>query len=814
MNRLKRSWVAKIVSGLVFCVALVAFIVSSVFECVAIGEYHGSGRYAAEQMKEDAYQNIINDKLAQVYTLFSLYLKGRTDEYEYKQIKQSLSEEESNYSFVIKTAEGSSYKMEPFSNYECTDYSYKSVHEPWEVEVANDTKTFIYNVDKLKSEDLTRSNDDYWSDYRERPNLRTEYYYDNYGKNPRDYLADYDGDEYDAEINYIEEDMLSFSADMTYDVKNDDYIAANGMHVFPSIKQKGEYTSIYSRDQLYEADDISWNYLDRSSDFCTKYNNFFKAIDEAYDNWTYNENYIPSTGNYIVTVNCSDSETFEVTSYVRSKLTAHDEFYDAPVLRYIDFLSEYAMLILIISTLLVAVSGGFLIASAGHTRDSDEITESLVDKIPFDIFLVAWLIISAGFINEMQYSNYTLSLFVLGMADLFVPITLYTLAARIKLKSLFKNTICYRLWCSIIYDKEKKGGFLYKLYSAIKSFKDEMARLLEGKISIYSKYIGTYCLLALLKMFILLMCSGGISPDVFFVLFVVLLLETIVVALLIAIICVNLNRLKKAGEEIAAGNLDYDVNTEGMFGEFKAHGEKLNNIKLGISNAVAESIKSERMKSELITNVSHDIKTPLTSIINYVDLLKKEEIDNETANGYIEVLDRQSARLKKLIQDLIDASKASTGNMDVNLEKTDINVMINQVLGEFEEKLSGVDIKAIVKSEAEVYALADGRLLWRVFENLITNIIKYGQPHSRAYIDVATGDTYVSITVKNISKDELNISGEELMERFVRGDSSRNTDGSGLGLSIAKSLMELQNGKMEIIVDGDLFKGVLLLVMG
>ena len=212
-------------------------------------------------------------------------------------------------------------------------------------------------------------------------------------------------------------------------------------------------------------------------------------------------------------------------------------------------------------------------------------------------------------------------------------------------------------------------------------------------------------------------------------------------------------------------------------------------------------------KTELITNVSHDIKTPLTSIINYVDLLKKEEIENDTAQEYILTLERQSNRLKKLIEDLVEASKAATGNLAVNLAPCDIGVLLSQSIGEFDERFNNANVTPLLKKpEESVIIKADARHLWRVIDNLLNNICKYSQPETRAYIDVKAVNNKAVITLKNVSRYELNISPDELMERFVRGDKSRNTEGSGLGLSIAKSLTELQQGKMSIEVDGDLFK--------
>jgi signal transduction histidine kinase len=279
---------------------------------------------------------------------------------------------------------------------------------------------------------------------------------------------------------------------------------------------------------------------------------------------------------------------------------------------------------------------------------------------------------------------------------------------------------------------------------------------------------------------------------------------------LILFIIIQMEKLQTGSQKIASGDLDYRVDTRRMFWEFKKHGENLNNISLGMSRAVDERMKSERFKTELITNVSHDIKTPLTSIINYVDLLNREDLPDGTIKEYVGVLVRQSSRLKKLIDDLVEASKASTGNIVVNSTRTEIGVLLTQAAGEYEERLRSNELELIQNQpEEEVYIMADGRLLWRVFDNLMNNICKYSQPGTRVYLDLEKVNGEVVITFKNISRNPLNISSEELLERFVRGDSARSTEGSGLGLSIAKSLVELQGGKLDLAIDGDLFKVIL-----
>lgn len=218
-------------------------------------------------------------------------------------------------------------------------------------------------------------------------------------------------------------------------------------------------------------------------------------------------------------------------------------------------------------------------------------------------------------------------------------------------------------------------------------------------------------------------------------------------------------------------------------------------------------MKSERLKAELITNVSHDIKTPLTSIINYSDLLKNEKIDNEKANEYIDILYNKSQRLKRLTEDLIEASKIQTGNVSLKEERINVVELIRQATGEFEDKFNQKGLNTIIDcKQNEIFILADSRYMYRIIENLFSNISKYALENSRVYIDIKINGDNVRIDIKNISKDKLNISADELMQRFVRGESSRTTEGSGLGISIAQNLTILQGGKFELVLDGDLFK--------
>ena len=269
----------------------------------------------------------------------------------------------------------------------------------------------------------------------------------------------------------------------------------------------------------------------------------------------------------------------------------------------------------------------------------------------------------------------------------------------------------------------------------------------------------------------------------------------------------QLSRLIEGAKHLSEGDLSYKIDTAHLHGPFRRNADMLNRISSGCAVEVERRMKSEHLKTELLTNVSHDIKTPLTSIINYVDLLKKTDPQPKEAREYADVLERQSNRLKKLLEDLIEASKASTGNITVELAPTDAAELLRQAVGEYSERLTAQSLETVLRVGGESCTItADGRLLWRVFDNLLGNVVKYAMPGTRVYLDLTEQGGQSSIVVKNISREALNIDTDELMERFVRGDASRATEGSGLGLSIARSLTECMGGRFELSVDGDLFK--------
>ena len=461
---------------------------------------------------------------------------------------------------------------------------------------------------------------------------------------------------------------------------------------------------------------------------------------------------------------------------------------------------------------------GFLFGMALliYSANSDKEKIGFLQKVPLGIFTGIIFLLETPLIVLLldvvigEYFVYNGFPFDIGLMvavfnvfaiAFFVLIWLQNMIARFKTRTVIRYSEFYYAFLVLKWCWSKWKWLWYKLTSPFRVIM-ELAR---ENTKLFTKGIVIMSVIGLVE-FMAILCFRY-EIDVFMGLF---FLEKLAELLVIAFVLLQLQKLQEGSKRIAAGDLSQPIDTSKMVWEFKKHGENINKVSDGITLAVEERMKSERFKTELITNVSHDIKTPLTSIINYVDLIKKEEIQDETLQEYIEVLDRQSARLKKLIEDLMEASKASTGNLAVNMEDCDVEVLLTQLVGEFEEKLAANHLEVVVqKPEYPVMVSADGRHMWRVLDNILNNACKYSLSGTRVYISLVQMENETSITFKNISKAALNIPSEELMERFVRGDSSRNTEGSGLGLSIAQSLTELMKGSMKLEIDGDLFKVIL-----
>lgn len=482
-----------------------------------------------------------------------------------------------------------------------------------------------------------------------------------------------------------------------------------------------------------------------------------------------------------------------ITGYIRQTLAAKDRIYFEAY--YTNLLVENRNTLIWLTAVLFVLCLAlviFLLCAAGHKEGVEGIHLNWVDRIPLDLYLALALAIGSCVLmlgvdaTGVDFVPAVILLAILlALAVLLVMSVLMTLSTRFKSGAFWKNTLVYRCLCLL----------------------SRMGKGLKDGLSYCAKHLHLYwqagLIFAGVTLLEFLVVAAFGSESICVIWFLAKLVETP----LLVLILISLQKLKAGGEALAEGNLNASVDLRHMYGVLRSHGENLNSIAQGMQKAVQQQLKSERFRTDLITNVSHDIKTPLTSIVNYVDLLKKEDVQPEKAKEYIAVLDRQSARLKKLTEDLVEASKASSGTLPVHLEAVDVNVLLSQVSGEYQSRFELCKLEPIVKlSSEDPQILADGKLLWRVFDNLLSNICKYAMPGTRVYFTSEVQDGRVSISFKNISNYPLDITADELLERFVRGDSSRSTEGSGLGLSIAQSLTGLQKGTFDLVVDGDLFK--------
>ena len=484
--------------------------------------------------------------------------------------------------------------------------------------------------------------------------------------------------------------------------------------------------------------------------------------------------------------------------------------------------------------LLFAVCGVYLCCAAGRKPKTEELRAGGLNRIPLDLYGVltvagaaCGIALTAEGGTWLMRQNLVVGAAIVGTLAYFACLLAvgfgFAVAAQVKTPGGFwwRNSLCGRVLKLCRWAGKKLLVFAEwleeKLHSrgvpGLKALGRKIWQLTAGLFRWMGARVNRFAALLPLTWQWILM--GGLMLGLVFVtvagrfdLGMVLSVLFAVVLILYGANCFG--KLQEAVRKMSRGDLGGKVDDKRMVGAFRDFAQDLNDLADVAKLAAQKQLKSERMKTELITNVSHDIKTPLTSIINYVDLLQKPHTEEE-GQEYLEVLDRQSQRLKKLIDDLMDMSKASTGNMTVEITVVDAVESVNQALGEFADKLDKVQLVPVFRHlEDSAPIMADGRLVWRVLSNLLSNAVKYAMPGTRLYIDLMRLDDEVVLSLKNISRDELNVDAEELMERFVRGDDSRNPEGSGLGLNIAKSLMELQKGQLELLVDGDLFKVTLI----
>ena len=477
-----------------------------------------------------------------------------------------------------------------------------------------------------------------------------------------------------------------------------------------------------------------------------------------------------------------ETEEYEVKVYMQPEILQSSAVYiltDLYPYRY-TFIA-----VLVLGLMLFAAGIVYLVWAAGRTADN-RIEPGGLNRLPLDLYLLgaAGVIYGVSFLFDALLTRIqregphlgNLSLVGTTLVVMILPVIgmSMAIAAQVKLDGYW--------WKSSLLRKAGKWvNGIGRILPAVWQYL--LVGMLMGIALVLSAVFGSWILLiCVAAICLLIICYGGYAQGM----------------------------LIRGAERMVKGDLNTKINTRYLFGIYARSAEHMNALADAAMEAAQSQMRSERMRTELITNVSHDIKTPLTSIINYVDLLERPHTTEEQQQ-YLAVLGRQSQRMKKLIEDLVEMSKMSSGNLSVNRMCMDASETVMQALGEFSDKLEKAQLQTVFRQSAEpMKILADGRLTWRVLSNLLSNAVKYAMPGTRVYVDMDTTEQGVEISIKNISKDPLTVSPEELTERFVRGDASRNTEGSGLGLHIAKGLMELQNGQLRLQTDGDMFKAVLI----
>lgn len=777
MNKFKSSLLVKTIAVILFVCAAAAFAASAVGVMLLdrAGVYH-TGR---EDMLKEAYKNACEN-----YSVVAL------SDYKGDFNKELL--EETNFQYgIIKTEDISNMDLTREENY--LEYYFDQAPEPDELYVyskdiyKDGSQMFEYGTNIFERYAIHNTN----TGFREKGYPVSEYYYnmDNnkvYARSGKMI--------YEVFVDYVS------TVDNMIHMLNKDCIQYNGTYQWTEDCQDIHTNegAVVSMDQISI---VANNGLSRYSTFQS--DNYYVDNDTIF----VSEEYEPETERYYV-VSCARKQLRGPESFQKGDLFT--QMY--VLIRFMYTVRGTVIGILLVSLLVLAGSFAFLMAAAGHHRQYKEIQPVFLDRVPTDLYLAVVCLVQMGLAW----------FFMVRMDRITSGSNWYEIVERASFWLLIAGTGLISLltglaWCMSFAVSVKQGKWwrktavyltgrfgLLSVRRCLRFCMRTAGSMVRSVSFLWKAYLALGIIAVLEYLAIVLFRYDTGAQSIFW------LIEKAALYPLILHLLWQMNTLMKGAWRIAGGELDYRIDTDRMFWELKKHGRCLNDIGTGMNAAVNERLKSERFKTELITNVSHDIKTPLTSIINYVDLLQKEETDNPATVEYLDVLSRQSARLKKLIEDLMEASKASTGSLSLVMERCDAAVMLVQTVGEFEEKLMEDQIELhIKKPEESIYIEADSRHLWRVFDNLMNNICKYAQPGTRAYVNLERNPAQAVITFRNISRYQLNISSEELMERFVRGDSSRNTEGNGLGISIARSLTELMRGTFELVVDGDLFKVIL-----
>ena len=627
------------------------------------------------------------------------------------------------------------------------------------------------------------------------------------GKNIEEYVSSWD--EYyelcenvrksaeDLSINY--EEYLSYK----------DYYSSNNSNIVYYIRKTvGKNTEVFSNEAVKNKDLQSLE--EQLKEECGAYI-IYDPKNMKYDTNTLIEE---ETVRYVLKgYEYAYPEDTQILIGVRSPYVVADIFTQARrgFEQYSPYFWQY-LAVAVAGILLYLLLGFALTLREGNAGTTDEgekiITLKVEDKIPteimflltagavaFTIFVAATLFKLTG-LKEMIAAGAVMPLLA-GIGALIISLLLsffyYSYVRRIKAGTLWKNSLL-REFCK---KTVSLGIYLYDNSSVV-------LRVLVPALSLF-----------FLNMLLWIFAADNVSRKLFTIVLIVALFADGAAIAFFYKATIDRQRILKGIKKINEGDMEHKIEVTSLHGDNLILAKEVNSIGDGIRNAVATSMKDERLKADLITNVSHDIKTPLTSIINYVDLIKRENIDNPKVKEYISVLDTKSQRLKQLTDDLVEASKISSGNIVLQMERINLIELLNQTIGEFSEKFEQKNLTPVLRTKkSSIYVEADSRRIWRVIENLFNNIFKYALPGTRVYIDVEElmtekGTGHVDLSVKNISANPIKVNSDELTERFIRGDESRTTEGSGLGLSIAKNLTEAMKGKFEIMVDGDLFKVVL-----
>lgn len=592
-------------------------------------------------------------------------------------------------------------------------------------------------------------------------------------------------------VSFVNGDMSSNSEYMTKFFKGNenffkgssfDYYTIEGDEIIPSDFPSESYTIV---TKIYDAPELEEeSQLEGLEEGYERVERVYKSatIDEFEIYLSYEEDFAENSSKNIILDNLSLVRPYKTVIYIAFPLS-------------------------IIGLMIIIV---YLVNSIGHSKGKEDIDINAFDKVPFEIILAVFgtclgiclviLFDSAEPFYDINIATFLIlagSFYTINIA--FLEMIAITFIKRIKAKMFLQTCLLGKILIYLSKILKRILGVIKNILKKIQSKIGNFINRIKYNPNFTLKF-GGIVIACMIIMFIAGVYFGPIG----------VIINVIIAELFIAWFFVRIQSFKRFEDvlkQVSEGTLKDRIEVSDYCLEFKNSVEYLNNISNGFETAIEESMKSERMKTELITNVSHDIKTPLTSIINYVDLLKKENIENEKAKEYLDILDSKSQRLKRLTEDLVEASKASSGNLKLDLKQINIVELINQASGEFEDKFKDKKLDIITNFEKPTINIkADSRYMYRVIENLFSNVSKYALDGSRVYIDVKKENNEAKIEIKNISKERLNITEEELMQRFVRGDKSRTTEGSGLGLAIARSLVVLQGGKFECKIDGDLFK--------